>query len=85
MIWIKEIIGKGRGDKGFIWNPSICECKCEKSCDIGQYLDLKNCKCRKKLISQLVEKCVEDINGNEMSYNGTLNDYEKMRSFIQYM
>ena len=85
MMWIKEIIGKGRGDKGFIWNPSNCECKCEKSCDIGQYLDLKNCKCRKKLISQLVEKCVEDINGNEMSYNGTLNDYEKICSFIQYM
>ena len=22
-------------DNGFIWNPSICECECEKSCDVG--------------------------------------------------
>ena len=31
----------------FIWNPSNCEC--DKSYDIGQYLDYKDCKCRKKL------------------------------------
>ena len=24
-------------DKGFIWNPS--ECKCDKSCDVWEYLD----------------------------------------------
>ena len=24
-------------DKGFIWNPSNCECECDKSCDIGEY------------------------------------------------
>ena len=28
---------KGMCDKGFIWNPSNCECKCDKSCDIGEY------------------------------------------------
>ena len=26
-------------DKGFIWNPSNCECECDKSCDVGEYLD----------------------------------------------
>ena len=62
----------------FIWNPSICEFECNKSCDIEQYLDYKNCKYRKKLISKLVEECSEDINGNEMIYNGTLNNYEKV-------
>ena len=35
-------------DKGFIWNPSNCQCECDKSCDIGEYLDYKNCRCRKK-------------------------------------
>ena len=30
-------------DKGFIWNLSNCECECDKSCDIGEYLDYKNC------------------------------------------
>ena len=41
------MIGKGRCDKGFICNYSNCECGCDKSCDIEQYLDCENCKCRK--------------------------------------
>ena len=44
----KELIDKGICDKGFIWNPSNFECECDKSCDIGEYLHYKNCKCRKK-------------------------------------
>ena len=48
---------KGRCDTWFIWNPSNCEFECDKSCDIGQYLDYKNCKCRKELISKLVAEC----------------------------
>ena len=33
--------------KGFIWNPSNCECACDKSCDVREYLDYKNYKCKK--------------------------------------
>ena len=44
-----ELIDKGACDKGFIWNPSNCERECDKSCDIGEYLDYENCKCRKKI------------------------------------
>ena len=43
----KELIDKGVCDKGFIWNPSNYECECDKNCDIGEYLDYENCKCRK--------------------------------------
>ena len=32
-----------------------------KSCDIGEYLDHENCKCRKKLIDKLVEECTENV------------------------
>ena len=46
----KELIDKGTFDKGFIWNPSNCECECNKNCNIGEYLDYENCKCRKKLV-----------------------------------
>ena len=60
---------KERCDKGFIWNPSNCECECDKSCDIGEYLDYKICKCRNKF----AEECSENINGNEMLYNETLD------------
>ena len=44
----KKLIDKGICDKGFIWNPSNCECECNKNCDFSEYLDYKNCKCRKK-------------------------------------
>ena len=46
-------------DKGFIWNPSNCECECDKSCDVGEYLDYKNCKCRKKIADKLIEEWTE--------------------------
>ena len=58
-------------DNGFIWNPSNCECECDKSYDIGESLDYKNCKCRNKLVDKLVEECSENIDGNEMLYNET--------------
>ena len=48
-------------DKGFIWNPSNCECECDKNCDIGEYLDYENCKCRKRLVDKLIEECNENI------------------------
>ena len=62
----KELIDKGRCDKGFIWNPSNCECECDKSCDVGEYLDYENYKCRKKLVNKLVEEYSENIDENEM-------------------
>ena len=79
----KELIDNGRCIKGFIWSPSDCECECDKLCDIGEYLDNKNCKCRKKLIGKLAEECSENIDGNEIIYNSTLNaiplnDYGKI-------
>ena len=45
---------------GFIWNPSNCECECDK-CDIGEYLDNSNCKCRRKLVDPIAEECTENI------------------------
>ena len=57
----EELIVTGVCDKGFIWNPSNCECECDKSCDIGEYLDYENCKCRKKLVDKLVKECTINI------------------------
>ena len=50
-------------DKVFIWNPSNCECECDKSCDIGEYLYYKDRKSRKRIIDK---ECSENINGNEI-------------------
>ena len=57
----KELIDKGVCDKGFIRNPSNCECECYKSCDFSEYLDYKNCKCKKRLVDKLAEECTENI------------------------
>ena len=76
------MLDKGRCDKRFVWNLSNCECKCDKSCDVGEYLDYENCKCRKKLIDKLFEECSETIDGNKMGYNVALNEYA---SLVQYI
>ena len=61
----KELIDKGVCDKGLIWNgiwnPSHCECEYYKSCDFIEYLDNKNCKCRKEFVDKLTEECTENI------------------------
>ena len=57
-----------------------CGCECDKSCDVREYLDYKNCKCRKRLIHKLVKECNENIDGNKMIYDRTINDYEKICS-----
>ena len=63
----KELIDKGVCDKGFIWNSSNCEREREKNCDIGQYLDYKKSKCRKKLADKLIDECTETINETKLT------------------
>ena len=58
----KELIDKSVCDRRYIWNPSNCECEYDKSCDGGECLDYKNCRCRKKLVNKLVEECTETVN-----------------------
>ena len=55
----KELNDRGICDKGFDWNPSNCECECGKSCDVGEYLDYKNCTARKTIFS--FSKCFEKM------------------------
>ena len=74
----KELIDKGSCNKGFIWNARNCECECDNLCDVGEYLDYKNRKCRNKLFDKLVEEWSENIDENEMIYNGTLNNYRNV-------
>ena len=82
----KELIDKGVCDKGFIWNPSNCECECDKSCSIGEYLDFSNCKCTKKLVDPLVEECTENIEETKL-VNITVENENNGRcnSYVVYM
>ena len=38
-----------------------CEYECYKSCDFSEYLDYKNCECKKRLADKLAEECTENI------------------------
>ena len=60
-------------DKGFIWNPSNCECN--KACDVGEYLDYENCKCRKKLVDECAET-VEEVKPAIVTLAENENSYE---------
>ena len=75
----KALIEKGIRDKVFISNPSNCECECDKSCDVGEYLDYENWKCRKRLIDKPVEEYSENVDEKKLHLN-KINDYEKICS-----
>ena len=78
----EDLINKFSCDRGCIWNPSTCECECDKICGIGEYLDYKNCVCRKSIINKLVEECVSAVDGNKM-YNSD-KIYDDCPSFTFY-
>ena len=82
-----DVNDKETWDKGFLWSPSNCECECDESCDVGEYLDYENCKCRKRLIDKLVEECNENIDRKEMIYNETLNENicNSCRMYLYYL
>ena len=67
----KEDLVSKSCDKGYMWNPSTCSCECDRFCETSQYLDYKNCVCRKKIIDDLIEQCTGivdiDIKNNTLS------------------
>ena len=66
-----DLVRKLACDKGNMWNPSTCSSECGRYCETGQYLDYKNCVCRKKIIDDLIEQCTSivdmDIKNNTLS------------------
>ena len=68
----EDLINKMACDKGYIWNPSNCACECDKLYYIAQYLDYKNCVCRKSLVDKLIEECINVID-NDTMYNEALS------------
>ena len=76
---MQELVDKGICDKGFNWNPSSCYCECDKSFDVGEYLNYKNFG--KRLVDKFVEECnknfdEKELHSNEMVYDSTLNYYK---------
>ena len=53
----------------YIWNPSTCGFGCNKTCTIGEYLDIKHFLCKKRLYGKLVLAYEDEIsNAAETSF-----------------
>ena len=66
------------------WNKNKCRCECEelidkgvcdKTCDIREYLDYENCKCRKKLVDEFTEN-IEEVKLAKISLAENENNYK---------
>ena len=44
-----------------MWNPGTRDCECNKGSKIGEYIDIKNCLCVKRLIGKLGLQCEDEI------------------------
>ena len=78
----EDLVDKINCDKGYLWNPSNCECECNKSCSIEEYLDCKNCICRKSIVDKLIEECDTVIKENNTSVVLSNNDCTLYFSFF---
>ena len=78
----KELIDKGVCDKGYIFNSSNCECECDKSCNISQYLDYSDGKCKKKLIDPLIEECTENHDETKLVNITVKNENSSCKVYI---
>ena len=77
----RELIDKER----LIWNLSNSKCKCDRSCDVREYLDYENCKCRKRLVDKLIEECSENIDEVKIAritLAGHENEYKNKCKFF---
>ena len=65
----EDFVGIINCTKGYTRNPSTWECQCDTWCKPGQYLDLKNCVCKNKLIGRVIEECTSVINETKINNN----------------
>ena len=61
-------------NKGYMWNPSTFESQCDTWSKPGQYLDHKNCICKKKLIGRVIEECTSIINETMINNKDNIDD-----------
>ena len=72
-------------NKGYTWNPSTCECQCDKWCKSSQYLDYKNCVCKNKLIGRVIEECTSVINETMINNKDNITNNTYLILFIVFL
>ena len=78
----KKLIDKGVCDKGYIFNPSNCKCECDKSCNISQYLDYLDCKCKNNIIDLIAEKFTEHDDDKTKLVNITVTENDNQTKIV---
>ena len=70
-----------------MWNPSACDCECNKACKIDKCLDIKSYSCKKRLNGKLVFGCENEIlNTTKTSLdNKKVICEKKFASFIRFL
>ena len=61
---------------------------CDKSCNIGEYLDYKNCKCKKKLTDESIDECtksIEEVKLSEITPFKNNCEYNSCKVYIALM
>ena len=67
----------------YIWNPSKCDCECDKAWKISEYLRSNYCSCKKYLFGKLVLACEDEIlTATETSIVDKKVTYKKNNCFI---
>ena len=61
-----------------------CECECDKSCVVAEYLGYENFKCRKKIANKLIEECTETIEEVKLAQI-TLSEDKNERKCMLYI
>ena len=70
-------------EKGYMYNPGLCDCESNKASKINTLFDIKNCSCEKSLIRKLVLECKDEIlKTTETLLNDKKVTYEKSSCFI---
>ena len=73
-------------DKGYTWNPRICECQWNMWCKPGQHLEHKKCICKNKLIGRVIEECTSVINETMINNKDNItNDNTYLILFILFL
>ena len=60
-----------------MWNPSLYDFECNKTCKIDEFLDNENCSCKKRQLDKLMIACEDEIlNSTETLFNNNIGTYE---------
>lgn len=57
----KEPINWGSCNKIYMWNPCKCDCELDETCEMGEYLDIRNCAYKERVIDNLMLTCDDEI------------------------